>query len=113
MLLKLAKAAAMALVEPEKRAFRTRSGQLGAVTRVLRTLEHDEVREFATQGVGGVASTRLCVLRMIATATFRLRHARMLSSCELATRPHGRSRRRHAPDYDGTASAQSVPSWGI
>lgn len=44
----IVKNAAIAALEPTKDRFRTRSGQLGAITKVLRSLGHDELREFAS-----------------------------------------------------------------
>lgn len=46
--LELGKAAAVAALEPKKNTFRVRSGQVGAVTKTLRSLAHDELRSFAS-----------------------------------------------------------------
>jgi hypothetical protein len=42
------KLAVVASLEPLKDSFRTRPGQLGAITRTLRNLRHDEVRDFSS-----------------------------------------------------------------
>lgn len=44
----LARHRVVAEFEPDKDHFRTRSGQLSAITKILRVLPHDEVREFCT-----------------------------------------------------------------
>jgi len=44
----LLKGAAAAALEPEKRGFRIRPGQVGAITRTLRAIGHDETREFSS-----------------------------------------------------------------
>jgi len=47
-LIELGKAVVVAAVEPRKSTFRVRSGQVGAVTKTLRSLAHDELRSFAS-----------------------------------------------------------------
>jgi len=44
----LGKLAVVASLEPVKESFRTRPGQVGAITRTLRALGHDEVRDFSS-----------------------------------------------------------------
>lgn len=47
----LLKLAAVAALEPTKESFRTRPAQVAAITKTLRTLHHDEVRDFSSAKV--------------------------------------------------------------